>query len=447
MRLSLWDRTLHGRVTQDAGTIKRAFDRGHNPDSLETQMTLVRIDKMSQPPRLPRNVWLLTLTSFLTDISSEMLINLLPLFLANVLGVRTPVIGLIEGVAETTASLVKLYSGSLSDRLGRRKRLAVLGYGFSALAKPFLFFAASWMWVLVVRFADRVGKGIRTAPRDALLAGSAPPARRGAAFGLHRAGDTAGAFVGLATAALIIWATQKNAVSLSLQSFQWVVLASIFPALLGVLVLALGVEEVATPPDKRATSTFRLRWQTLDVRFRAFLGVMVLFTLGNSADAFIILRGQERGLSVLGVMGMLLTFTAVYSLLAGPLGSLSDRVGRPRLLLAGWLMYSAIYLGFAAAQTGWQMWLLFGLYGVYYATAEGTARALVADLVSPEQRGTAYGLYYGAVGLAVLPASVLAGLLWQGLGAWPGFGPAAPFLFGAGLAVLAAALFKVIFVV
>ncbi|GAB4447672.1 MAG: MFS transporter [Anaerolineae bacterium] len=395
-----------------------------------------------KPRRLPRNVWVLTLTSLLTDISSEMLINVLPLFLANVLGVRTSVIGLIEGVAETTASLVKLYSGALSDRLGRRKRLAVLGYGFSALAKPFLYFASSWGWVLGVRFADRVGKGIRTAPRDALLAGSVPADRRGAAFGLHRAGDTAGAFIGLGIAALIIWATQSNAVSLSRASFQWVVLASIVPGVLGVLVLALGATEVTPPNNHQAAQPLRLNWRGLDARFRAFVGVMVLFTLGNSADAFIILRGQERGLSVLGVMGMLLTFNAVYSLLSGPLGALSDRLGRARLMLGGWLLYSLIYLGFAAAQNGWQVWLLFALYGVYYAATEGTAKALVADLVPAEQRGTAYGLYHAAVGLAVLPASVIAGLLWQGAGAWPGFGPAAPFLFGAGLALLAALLFR-----
>ncbi|MCG3212696.1 MAG: hypothetical protein FOGNACKC_06388 [Anaerolineae bacterium] len=396
----------------------------------------------SKPRRLPRNVWVLTLTSLLTDISSEMLINVLPLFLANVLGVRTSVIGLIEGVAETTASLVKLYSGALSDRLGRRKRLAVLGYGFSALAKPFLYFASSWGWVLGVRFADRVGKGIRTAPRDALLAGSVSADRRGAAFGLHRAGDTAGAFIGLGIAALIIWATQRDAVSLSRASFQWVVLASIIPGVLAVLVLALGATEVVAPKNRAAAQPMRLRWRRLDGRFRAFVGVMVLFTLGNSADAFIILRGQERGLSVLGVLGMLLTFNAVYSLLSGPLGALSDQLGRPRLMLGGWLLYSLIYLGFATAQTGWQVWLLFALYGVYYAATEGTAKALVADLVPAEQRGTAYGLYHAAIGLAVLPASVIAGLLWQGLGPWSGFGPAAPFLFGAGLALLAALLFR-----
>ncbi len=392
--------------------------------------------------RLPRNVWVLTLTSFLTDISSEMLINVLPLFLANVLGVQTTIIGLIEGVAETTASLVKLFSGALSDRWGERKRLAVLGYGLSTVVKPFLYFTTGWGWVLGVRFADRVGKGIRSAPRDALLADSVDADRRGIAFGLHRAGDTAGAFVGLAIAALIIWATQTNAATLTRQSFRWVVLASIIPAALAVLVLALGATEtkIAVAANRAGSPTLRLRWRALDYRFRLFLGVMVVFTLGNSADAFIILRGQERGLNVLGVMGMQLTFNAVYSLLSGPLGSLSDRIGRARLMLAGWLMYGLVYLGFALAQTGWQVWLLFGLYGVYYATTEGAAKALIADLVPPAQRGEAYGLFYAAVGLSALPASVIAGVLWQGWGPWPGFGPAAPFFFGAGLALLAASM-------
>ncbi|HHJ07555.1 MAG TPA: MFS transporter [Anaerolineae bacterium] len=393
-------------------------------------------------PRLHRNVWVTTATSFLTDISSEMIINILPLFLANVLGVHTALIGLIEGVAETTASLVKVYSGALSDRLGKRKWLAVLGYGLSTLAKPFLYFASSWGWVLGVRFTDRVGKGIRTAPRDALISGSVDEKQRGLAFGLHRAGDTAGAFIGLGIAALIIWLTQSGAAQLTRQTFQWIVLASIVPAVLAVLVLALGAQDVEAPAKQQRPLSLRQSWNRFTPRFRAFLGVMVLFTLGNSADAFIILRGQERGLSVLGVMGMLLTFTAIYSALSSPLGALSDRVGRGKLMLGGWLVYGMIYLGFAAAQTGGQVWTLFGLYGVYYAATEGTAKALVADLAPQAQRGAAYGLYHAAVGLSALPASLIAGLLWQGIGPWAGFGPAAPFLFGAGMALLAAVLFK-----
>lgn len=389
--------------------------------------------------RLHRNVWVLTFTSFLTDVSSEMIFNLLPLFLFNVLGVRTSVIGLIDGVAETTASLLKLYSGALADRLGRYKRLAVVGYGVSAAAKPFLYLANSWGWVLGVRFSDRVGKGIRNAPRDALLAGSVDPSQRGLAFGLHRAGDTAGAFLGMSIAALIVWMTQSGSAQLTRPTFQAIVIASIIPAFLGLLTLALGAKEISTPrPDG---ALLRFCWTGLDRRFRAFLISIILFTLGNSSDAFIILRGQERGLSVFEIMFMLLTFNAVYALLSGPAGSLSDRIGRRSLVLAGWLIYGFIYLGFAIAQTGSQVWFLFALYGVYYAFTEGTARALIADLVPQENRGRAYGLFHASIGLTALPASMIAGILWQGLGAWSGFGPAAPFQFGALMAISSSLLF------
>ena len=352
---------------------------------------------------LPRNVWVLSATSFLTDISTEMLTNLLPLFLANVLGVRTSVIGLIDGIAETTASLLKLYSGALSDKLGGRKWLTVTGYGLSTLVKPFLYFASTWGWVLGVRFADRVGKGIRTAPRDALLAGSVVQHQRGLAFGLHRAGDTAGAFTGLAIATLVIALTQSGAAQLTRATFQTIVLLSIFPAVLAVLVLALFAHEV-TGKAQTSLPTFNLK--EMDNRFKLFLLAAILFTLGNSSDAFIILRGQERGLTVLQVMGMLLTFNAIYTVLAGPLGVLSDKIGRRKLLLGGWLAYGLVYLGFAAAQTGAQVWALFGLYGVHYAATEGTAKAYIADLVAEERHGTAYGLYHAAIALTALPASV-----------------------------------------
>jgi MFS family permease len=387
---------------------------------------------------LPRNVWVLTIASFLTDISSEMIINLVPLFLANVLGVRTSVIGLIEGVAETTASLVKLYSGALSDRLGKRKSLVVIGYGLSTIAKPFLYFATTWEWVLGVRFTDRVGKGIRTAPRDALVAGSVDDKQRGLAFGIHRAGDTAGAFIGLAAAAVIVWMNQGSAPDLSRVTFQMAVLVSIIPALLAVLVLIGGVHEIPTAGGGQAP-VFSL--QGLDKRFKIFLVIIVLFTLGNSSDAFIILRGQERGLDVFQVIGMALTFNFVYALLAGPLGSLSDRIGRRKLIIGGWIAYGLVYLGIAVSQTGGQVWALFAFYGVYYAATEGVAKALVADLVPNEKRGTAYGLYNAAVGLVALPASLIAGMLWQGVGAWTGFGASAPFYFGAVMALVSGFLF------
>lgn len=387
---------------------------------------------------LPRNVWVVTATSFLTDISSEMLANLVPLFLANVLGAGTAIVGLIEGLAETTASLMKIYSGALSDRLGKRKWLTVLGYSLSTVAKPFLYFANSWGWVLAVRFSDRLGKGIRTAPRDALVAEGVNEKQRGLAFGLHRAGDTFGAFLGIGIAALIVWLTQSQAVNLSRSTFQVVVLASILPAVLAVLVLALGARETASP-IRSTLPVFSLRG--MDKRFKHFLLVIILFTLGNSSDAFIILRAQERGLNVLHVMLMMMTFTLIYALLSTPLGVLSDRIGRRKLIIAGWLTYGLVYLGFAVSTTGWQIWVLFGFYGIYYAATEGVAKALVADLVSPERRGMAYGIYNAAIGLTVFPASLIAGLLWQGLGPWHGLGPSAPFIFGAVLALLAGLLF------
>ncbi len=397
------------------------------------------MENKSSLQRLPRNIWAVTLTSFFTDISSEMIFNLIPLFLANVLGVGTVVIGLIDGIAETTASLMKVYAGLLSDKLGQRKWLAVAGYALSTIAKPFLFFANAWGWVLGVRFADRMGKGIRTAPRDALVADSIDEKQRGLAFGIHRAGDTAGAFLGLLAAAVIVWLTQSGAAELSRHTFQIAVLVSIVPGVLGVLALALGANDVSSLEAKRTSPL--LSFKDMDARFKAFLFVAVLFTLGNSSDSFIILLGQNRGLDVLQIMLMLMTFNFIYAALAGPLGSLSDKIGRRKLIIGGWVAYGLVYLGFALSQTGWQVWMLFGLYGIYYAATDGVARAMIADFVLEARRGTAYGLYNAAIGITVLPASVIAGLLWQGAGTWTGFGASAPFFFGASLALLSGVLF------
>lgn len=389
---------------------------------------------------LPRNVWVVTATSFLTDVSSEMLLNLMPLFLANVLGVKTNVIGLIEGIAETTASLLKIFSGWLSDRLRARKWLTVTGYGLSTVVKPFLYIVTSWWGVLAVRIVDRIGKGIRTAPRDALVAASIDADHRGLAFGLHRMGDTLGAATGILIALLIVLATQAGAVTLSRETFQVVVIASIIPAVLAVIVLAAGAQDVPVTGQAEAP---RLTLRGFDRRFYGFLLAVAVFTLGNSADAFLILRAQERGLSVAGVMGMVLTFNLIYALISGPAGVLSDRIGRYRLIVGGWLVYGLLYLGFAMVEQAWQMWALYGLYGIYYGAVEGNARALVADLVPEEKRGTAYGVYNAAVGVLTLPASVIAGLLWSGVGGWTGFGPRAPFLFGAALALVAVVLLRV----
>jgi MFS family permease len=405
-------------------------------------MTESSTNKPSRPTikDLPRNVWAVGFTSFFMDVSSEMVINIIPLFLANVLGVQTSIIGLIEGIAETTASILKLFSGWLSDKLGGRKWLAVAGYGLSAITKPFFYIASSWELIAGVRWADRVGKGIRTAPRDALVADSVTKEMRGLAFGFHRAMDTAGAMVGLIIAAIVIWLAQANSVSLSKPTFQTIVLFSLVPAFLGVLALALGAKDVPVE-KKRDLPKFSLK--SMGKPFNIFLVIVSIFTLGNSSDAFLVLRAQNLGISVIGILMMLIVFNLVYTLVSTPAGSLSDRIGRRRLITGGWLVYAAIYLGFAMAQQAWQVWVLYVVYGLYYGLAYGTANAMVADLVPDDLRGTAYGTYNAVIGLLAFPSSFIAGLLWQGMGGWGGFGPSAPFLFGGTLALLAALLMAV----
>lgn len=390
---------------------------------------------------LPRNLWAVSAASFFMDVSSEMVLNILPLFLANVLGIRTAVIGLIEGVAESTASLLTLGSGWLSDRLRARKWPAVAGYGLSALSKPFFYVADSWGVVAGVRWVDRVGKGVRTAPRDALVADSIRPEQRGLAFGLHRAADTGGAVVGLGIALPLVWLAQAGQVALSRDTFRAVVLVSLVPAALAALSLALLAREV---PVRGPRPMPRVAFRGLGRRFAGFMGIVALFTLGNSSDAFLVLRAQERGLSVVGVLAMLIAFNLVYALVSMPAGSLSDRVGRRPVVIGGWLVYAAVYLGFAVAGASWQVWALFAVYGVYYGFAYGTTRAMVADLVPAELRGTAFGTYNAVVGVLAFPASLIAGVLWQGLGGFEGFGAAAPFFFGGGLALAAAILMAVV---
>jgi MFS family permease len=399
---------------------------------------MANTENKSSLQSLPRNIWAVTIASFFTDVSSEMIFNLVPLYLANVLGVGTAIIGLIDGIAETTASLMKVYTGSLSDKLGQRKWLAVAGYALSTISKPFLFIATTWEAVLGVRFSDRLGKGIRTAPRDALVADSIDEKQRGLAFGVHRAGDTAGAFLGLGFAALIVWLTEANGIDLTRHTFQIAVLISIVPAVLGVLVL-MGMASEVPMKTKRTSALPSL--EGLDTRFKLFLLVVLLFTLGNSSDSFIILLGQNRGLDIFQIMLMLMTFNFIYASLSGPLGAWSDKIGRRRLIIGGWIAYGLVYLGLALSNAGWHVWVLYALYGIYYAATDGVGRALVADFVPVERRGAAYGLYNAAIGITVLPASVIAGVLWQGLGAWTGFGASAPFYFGAALALLAGVLF------
>jgi MFS family permease len=264
---------------------------------------------------------------------------------------------------------------------------------------------------------------------------SIKPSQRGIAFGFHRAADTGGAMLGILIAALVVWLTQSNSQQLGESTFRTVVLISLIPAVLGVLSLIIGARDVAKREKLEAP---KITFKGLGKPFLIFLLIVGLFDLGNSSDAFLVLRAQERGMSVISILLMLASFNLVYALVSTPAGSLSDRVGRRKVIIGGWLVYGAIYLGFALAQQPWHMWALFILYGVYYGLAYGTAKAMVADLVSPDLRGTAYGTYNAILGILDFPASLIAGLLWQGVGGWQGFGPAAPFLFGGGLAILAA---------
>lgn len=371
----------------------------------------------------------LGVVSLLNDFSSEVTVRTLPLFLTNILGVRIGIVGLIEGIAESTATLLQLISGYLSDRIGRRKALTLCGYGISNFTKPLLYFAtAGWGVVLAIRFLDRVGKGIRTAPRDALIADVTPPEQRGKAFGFRKAMDKTGAVIGLLIGALVLYLSQRDTLTLTLETYHWLVLLAVVPGLAAVAVLAGWVEE--SPKPKAATRpTFRM--SGFDGRFWGFIAVLVLFTLGNSSDAFLMLRAQTLGLSMFEIFLVVAAFNLVISVTSTKGGALSDVLGRRGLIMAGWLIYALIYLGFAFASAWWHAWALYAGYGLYYGAFQGAASALVSDLVPENLRGTAYGIFNGALGIAALPASLLAGILWD----W--YGPAAPFLLGGGLALVA----------
>ncbi|MDO9100058.1 MAG: MFS transporter [Caldisericota bacterium] len=378
---------------------------------------------------LSQNVFVFGFVSMLTDFSSELTVKILPLFLANVLGVKPSIIGFIEGLAETAATLLKWVFGWLSDRLSRRKWLAFTGYGISSLSKPFLYFVSSWPGAAALRFLDRTGKGIRSSPKDALLADSSSKHKLGRSFGYGRSMDTLGSVFSMLAAAGIVASTGAAAVVLTRPMYQKLVLMATVPALVALPLIVFFVREIA--PQHGPVSTLSLSLRGFDWRFKAFLAIMVVFTLGNSSDAFLLLRAQNAGLDIAQIFLMLAMWKGVTSALGIPAGILSDRIGRGRVIRAGWIIYAGVYLGFAFANKTWQIWGLYALYGVFYAMTEGIGSALVADLV-PEsgKRGTAFGLYNAAIGISALPASLIAGLLWQHVN------PGAPFLFGAILAVV-----------
>ncbi|MDP2730255.1 MAG: MFS transporter [Dehalococcoidales bacterium] len=395
----------------------------------------IKTDSSKKIWGLHPNVFFVGLTSMLNDVSSEMIFNLLPLFLTNVLGAPMAIVGLVGGVSEGADAIFRMLSGWFSDRIGKRKVLAVSGYTISTLAKPFLLLANAWGVVLAIRFSDRLGKGIRSSSRDALIADSVSPDVRGKAFGLHRSMDTFGAFLGLLIAVLVIWVVLGGgALELTGGVFHDLVWASIIPAVTGVILLQIFVYDVKLKQDPSDTGRSSLSGGkgAFSTRFWLFLAIVAVFNLGSMPhNYFVILRAQDLGAPLLQVMLMLVLFNAVYAVAALPMGILSDRLGRRRILALGWLIYTLVYVGFALSSTIWQIWLAFAFLGIYAAIVEGVSRAFIADLAPAELRGTSYGLYWSVVGISVLIGSIIGGIVWDAIG------PAATFYFGAGAAFLA----------
>jgi MFS family permease len=385
--------------------------------------------------------------SFFTDVSTEMIYPLLPVFLASVLGANASFIGAIEGVAETTASLLKLLSGWWSDKVGSRKILVVIGYGIATIVRPFTAATHTARQVLAIRLTDRIGKGIRTSPRDALLADSAPPHARGRAFGFHAAADNAGAVLGPLLAFMILKLQGVGSFDgtkrllphdeLALRNVFW--LAAV-PGIIAMLVLIVVVRDVPhrAAEDKTADGSIGAMGDGLTKRFWAYIVVVLLFTLGNSTDAFLLLRANQLGVPVAmaPILWALLNFVKSATGTYG--GQLSDTIGRKPLIVGGWLLYSAVYFAFGWAAAAWQAWALFAVYGIFYGMTEGTEKALVADIVPRARRGSAFGWYNLAIGLGALPASLIFGAIWDRVGA-----PTA-FVFGATLALIAALLMALV---
>lgn len=375
---------------------------------------------------LPRTVWLIGLISLVNDSASEMLYPLIPLYLASVLMAGPRALGLIEGIAEATASLLKLFSGVIVDHTRRTKPWIVFGYGLAGFGRPLIGFVNAWPWLLALRFADRVGKGLRSSPRDALLAASVSAERRGLAFGVHRAMDNAGAVVGPLLASMLL------AAQVPLRDiFVW----SALPAAL-CLALALAIREPkAAPVAARAPFDWRLR--DMPPLFKRYLLVVALFTLGNSSNMFLLLRARELGVTQAEVPLLWAAVSVVAMIFSTPLSALSDRYGRMRLLVGGYLAYGLFYLLLGALSVdGLLLFALFGFYGLFMAATEGVEKALVADLAPAERRGTAFGWFNLTAGLMLFPASVVFGWLWQSLSSWAAFG------FSGACALAAAALLR-----
>jgi len=375
-----------------------------------------------------RNVFVAGLVSFFMDVSSEMIYPLVPLFLSNILGVNKSVIGLIEGIAESTASLLKVFSGWFSDRIGNRKWLMAAGYGISTLSRPIVALATGWQHVMGSRFMDRLGKGVRTAPRDAIIAESSEKTHLGRAFGFHRSMDTMGAVVGPALAFFFLGLFSDN--------YRIVFWLSMIPGVIAVLLIIFFITEkkkASIPPSEKPKLTLK----HFDWRFKFFVAIATLFAIGNSSDVFLILRAQQVGIPALMIPIVYLVFNLIYSLSSIPAGIAADRFGKKRVILLGLILFSILYYGFAVAKDTTAIWVLFGFYGLFMGFTEGIQKAFLATIIPPDFKATAFGVYNTVVGLAMLPASLIGGWLWDHIS------PAATFYYGAITASFSAVLFVI----
>jgi MFS family permease len=384
------------------------------------------MEKRQKQTRLISNIVLIGLVSLFMDMSTEMVYPLIPLYLTATLGATPAIVGIIEGIAESIASLLKVGSGYLGDVRQNKKKLAFAGYSASVLYKILLLLAASWPGVLLARVIDRTGKGIRTAPRDALVAQSSEKRKLGGSFGLHKMLDMGGSALGVLLAYLFV----ANGFG-----FRRAFLYSILPAVISILIIPL-IREKKT--ERAARQRLSLKGLRLDGRLKKYLAVVFLFSLGNSSNTFLLLKAQERGFSASSVILLYLVFTLSTSALAIPAGKLSDRLGRSKALVPGYLIYGLVYLGFACFSAKWTFVLLFFAYGAYTALISGAERAFVAESAPADFKGTLLGLYGMLQGIGLLLSSIVAGLLWELLGS------GTPFLFGGALGILSSLLVALI---
>jgi MFS family permease len=374
---------------------------------------------------IPKNVVWLGFVSLFNDIASEMIYPIVPIFLTSVLGAPMAVVGLIEGVAESTASLLKVFSGYISDRLQKRKPLTVVGYSFSTLSKLLLAAAYFWPMVLLARFVDRFGKGVRVSARDALIADSTEEKVRGAVFGFHRAMDTIGAIGGPLIALALMTSFKMD--------YRLIFLVSFIPAFIGVLILQFFVREAR--PLAPVKKKVKLAWNNFGPRYNLFLLVSVIFSIGNSSDVFLILRSKDLGLSAFLVVLAYVVYNIFYAAFSYPAGVMADRIGFKKVLLAGFFIFGLVYAGFGYTHNPHMVWILFAVYGFYIAFTEGVSKAYISNISPKDKVGTAIGLYYTATGVCVLFASLVAGWLWSA------FGAPFTFYYGAATAFLSCILF------